>query len=87
MNAQKKLDLIQKCCKYALEFRSTKKIAFQIMIRDLLKQHTGYLLKNPRNTVMRWIADRGNEFVAEEMGFRTQVDQNDFKAAVEQFTG
>lgn len=53
------------------------------MIRDLLKEQTGYDLKEPRNTVLCWVANIENELVSEEMGFGTQVDQNDFKTAVE----
>lgn len=41
-------------------------------------------MKEPRNTVLRWVSDRGEELVSEEMGSGTQVDQDDFKAAVEQ---
>lgn len=85
MNAQEILALIRECCKHALEFRPTNKSAFWFMIRDLLKQYTGYLWKEPRNTVLRWVVDCGNELVTEEMGSGTQVDQDDFKAAVEQF--
>lgn len=85
MNAEKKLILIRECCEHAAEFKLNNKTAFWIMIRDLLKQRTGYLLKEPRNTVLRWVADRRDELVEEEMGSSTQVDQDDFKAAVEQF--
>ncbi len=82
MNAQKKLALIQEYCKHTLEFRPTNKTAFWIIIHDLLKQRTGYLLKEPKNTVLRWVANCDNKLVAEEMGFGTQVNQDDFKAAV-----
>lgn len=34
---------------------------------ELLKQRTGSLLKEPRNTVLGWVADRGNELVEEEI--------------------
>lgn len=57
------------------------------MICNLLKNRTRYLLKKPRNRVLRWVADRGDELVQKEMGSSTQVDQDDFKAAVEQFAG
>lgn len=87
MNAQEKLVLIRECCEHASEYRLNNKMAFWMMIRDLLKARTGYLLKEPRNTVLRWVADRGDELVQEEMGSGTQVDQDDFKAAVEQFAG
>lgn len=55
------------------------------MICQLLKENTGYDLKEPRNTVLRWVAKRVDELVEEEMGSGTQVDQDDFKVAVEQF--
>lgn len=87
MNAQEKLALIRECCEHAGEYRLNNKMAFLMMIRDLLKNRTGYLLKEPRNTVLRWVADRGDELVQEEMGPGTQVDQDNFKVAVEQFAG
>lgn len=55
------------------------------MNRDLLKECTD-LLKEPRNNVLRWVADRGDDYVKEVMGSGTQVDQDDFKVAVEQFS-
>lgn len=55
------------------------------MNRDLLKECTD-LLKEPRNNVLRWVADRRDDHVKEEMGSGTQVDQDDFKVAVEQFS-
>lgn len=39
----------------------------------------------PRNTVTRWVKARIDELVEEEMGSGTQLEQDDFKAAVEQF--
>lgn len=39
----------------------------------------------PRLTVMRWVKARIDELVEEEMDSGTQVEQDDFKAAVEQF--
>lgn len=56
------------------------------MIRDLLKERTGYDLVDPRQTVVKWVGARIEELVEEEMGSGTEVEQNDFKAAVEQFT-
>lgn len=35
--------------------------------------------------MLRWVAKRVDELVEEEMGSGTQVDQDDFKVAVEQF--
>lgn len=34
---------------------------------------------------MRWVKTRIDKLVKEEMGFGTQVEQDDFKVAVEQF--
>lgn len=36
--------------------------------------------------MLGWVADRGNELVEEEIGSGTRIDQDDFKAAVEQFS-
>lgn len=57
------------------------------MICDFLMQRTGNLFKEPRNTILQQFVDHGNELIAEEMGFGTQVNQNNFKVAVEQFAG
>ncbi|MCJ1348862.1 hypothetical protein MMC31_007095, partial [Peltigera leucophlebia] len=67
------------------EFKPRNKKQFWAMIRDLLKEQIGYDLKEPRNTVLRWVADIGDELVSEEMGSGTQVDQDNFKTAVEKF--
>ena len=85
MNAQEKLILIREYCEHAAEFKPRNKKQFWAMIRDLLKEQTGYDLKEPRNTMLRWVADIRDELVSEEMGSGTQVDQDDFKIAVEQF--
>lgn len=85
MNAQEKLVLIRECCEHAAEFKPRNKKQFWATIRDLLKEQTGYDLKEPRNTVLCWVADIGDELVSEKMGSGTQVDQDDFKTAVEQF--
>lgn len=42
-------------------------------------------MAEPRNTVLRWVKACMEELVQEEMGSGTQVDQDDFKAAVELF--
>ena len=52
MNAQEKLALIRECYEHAKEYRLNNKMAFWMMICDLLKNRTGYLLKEPRNTVL-----------------------------------
>lgn len=55
------------------------------MISELLKQQTGYDLMHPQQTVTQWVKARIDELVEEEMGSGTEVERNDFKAAVEQF--
>lgn len=85
MNTQEKLVLIRKYCEHLMEYKSRNKLAFWEMIRGILKDQTGYDLKEPKNTVLRWVSDRGEELISEEMGSGTQVDQDDFKAVVEQF--
>lgn len=45
----------------------------------------GYNLKKPRVTVTQWIKAHIDKLVEEEMGFGTQVEQNNFKEAVEKF--
>lgn len=84
MNAQKKLFLIRECCEHAAEFIPSNKTVFSEMIRDLLKERTD-LLKEPRNTVLRWAADR-DDLVQKEMDSDAQIDQDDFELAVEQFS-
>lgn len=44
------------------------------MIYDLLKEHIGYLLKKPRNTVLCWVSDHKDELLKEKIGSGTQVD-------------
>lgn len=85
MNAQEKLVLIRECCEHSDEYRGGTKTVFWTMIRELLKERTRYDLAEPRNTVLRWVKARIDELVEEEMGSGTQVDQDDFKAAVELF--
>lgn len=82
MNSLKKLVLIREFYEYADGYKGRTKTAFCTMIRDLLK---GYDLAEPRNTVLRWVKACMEELVHEEMGSGTQVDQDDFKAAVELF--
>ena len=87
MNAQEKLVLIRECCEHADEYKNGNKTAFWAMINKLLKNRTGYDLLEPRNTVFRWVQQLTDELVSEEMGSVTQVEQDDFKAAVEKFCG
>lgn len=74
MNAQEKLCHIRECCEHASEYKPRNKLAFWEMIRKILRDQTGYDLKEPRNIVLRWVANRGEELVSEEMGSGTQVD-------------
>lgn len=56
------------------------------MIWVLLKDQTGYDLLKPRITIMRWVKAHINELVDKKMGSGTQIEQDDFKAVVKQFT-
>lgn len=85
MNAQEKLVLIRECCEHADEYKLGNKTAFWAMISQLLKEQTGYELSEPQNTIFRWVKALNDELVQEEMGSGTQVEQDDFKAAVKQF--
>lgn len=85
MTPQEKLVLIRECCEHADKYKPRNKIAFWKMIRVLLKDQTGYDLLEPRVTITRWVKARINELVDKEMGSSTQVEQDDFKTAVEQF--
>lgn len=85
MNAREKLVLIRECCEHMDEYRPGNKTKFWAMISELLKQHTGYDLMHPQQTITRWVKARIDELVEEEMGSGTEVERNDFKAAVEQF--
>ena len=85
MNAQEKLVLIRECCEHSDEYKNGNKTGFWAMISKLLKDRTGYDLLEPRNTVLRWVQQLTDELVSEEMGSGTQVEQDDFKAAVEKF--
>ena len=57
------------------------------MIRKFLKDKTGYDLQGPRVTVTRWVKARIDELVEKEIGSKTQLEQDDFKEAVEKFGG
>lgn len=81
---KKSIFLIRECCEHAAEFIPNNKMVFWEMTRDLLKERTD-LLKEPRNAVLRWAADRDG-LVQKEMGSGTQVDQDDFELAVERFS-
>ena len=83
MTLQEKLALIRECCEHVGEYKPWNKTVFWEMIQGLLKNRTGYDLLEPRLTVMCWVKTRINELVEEEMGSGTQVEQDDFKAAVE----
>lgn len=85
MNKYEKIRLIRECCEHAEGYRPGNKTKFWAMISTLLKQHTGYELVNPGQTVTRWVKTQINELVEEEMGSGTEVERDDFKTAVEQF--
>ncbi len=87
INAQEKLVSIRECCEHVDEYKNGNKTVFWAMISKLLTNRTGYDLLEPRNTVLRWVQQLTDELVSEEMGSGTQVEQDDFKAAVEKFRG
>lgn len=84
MTPQEKLVLIRKCCEHADKDRSNNKGKFWIMIRQLLKERTGYDLVDPRQTVLKWVDAILDELVEEEMGSGTEIKKSNFKATVEQ---
>lgn len=83
---QEKLVLIRECCEHADEYRALNKTKFWAMIQNLLKNRTGYDLVDLRQTVSRWKQACLDELVEEEMGSGTEVERDDFKSAVKQFT-
>lgn len=85
MTTHEKLVLIRECVEHAEEYRPGNKTKFWAMISDILKQHTGYELANPCQTVTRWVKAIIDELVEEEMGSGTEVERNNFKTAVETF--
>lgn len=85
MNKYGKLRLVQECCKHAEEYCPANKTKFWAMISNLLKNHTGYELVNPGQTVARWVKTQINELVEEEMGSGTEVERDDLKTSVEKF--
>ena len=74
MNSQEKLVFFRECCQYAVEYKSRNKLAFEEMIREILKGQTGYNFKEPRNAVRRWVADRRKDLVLKKIGSGIQVD-------------
>lgn len=85
MNPQEKFYLIRECCEHVEEYKPRNKLTFWRMIKRLLWEKTGYDLIEPRNTVTRSVKACIDELVEEQIGSGTQVEQDDFKAAVEQF--
>lgn len=55
------------------------------MIWEFHKEYTGYDLIEPRNTVICWVKTCIDELIEKKMGFGTQVNQDNFKLAVEMF--
>ena len=53
------------------------------MIRDLLKKYTGYNLVNSYQIIIKWVKMQIKKLVEEKMGSSIEVEQNDFKVAVE----
>lgn len=51
-----------------------------------MKEHIGYDLIDTRQMIVKWGGVQIEELVEEEMRLSTEVEQNDFKAAIGQFT-
>ena len=85
MKAYQKVILARICVEHAAEYGVIKMGDFWDMITKLLWEQAGYSLKSPRQTVFKWITLRIDELVEEEMGSGTEVECDDFRAAVEKF--
>lgn len=56
------------------------------MILSLLKQQTRYNLVNSVQTITYWVKSQINKLVKEELRLETEVEKDNFKIVVEQFT-
>lgn len=86
MKPQEKLFLIKQCVEHKMEYKPNNKGIFWQMMKDLLKEGTGYIFADPRKTVTRWVEARIEEVLDEELGSGNEELRGDFKAAVEDFT-
>lgn len=66
LNAAEKLALIQECCKHAKMYQSSNKTKFWAMIKQILKDRTGYSLAFPGQTVKHWVEALLSEQVDDE---------------------
>ena len=55
------------------------------MIWDILWNQIGYNLIDQRNTVIKWISIRLDEFIKEKIGSDIKVERNNFKIFVKTF--
>lgn len=85
MFPNEKLALVGFCAEYADEYAMSQRQKFWGKIAYLLKEKTGYTLKSPRLTVERWIKAQMGEHTLDRLGFTTQVQLDEFHAAVEKF--
>lgn len=56
------------------------------MIDELLKQQPRYELIYPIPTITWWLKAQIDKLVEEEIGSGIEIEQNNFKIAIEQFT-
>lgn len=67
------------------EYKLGTKEAFWTTIWKLLKEHTKYDFVELRNIVVCWVTTCINKLIEEDIESDIQVDQDNFKAAVEVF--
>lgn len=85
LNATENLVLIQECCKHAEMYQSGNKPKFWAMIKQILKDRTGYSLAFPGQTVKHWVEALLSEQVDDETWTGTQMEKHDFRAALARF--
>lgn len=85
LNASEKLVLVQECCKHAEMYQPGNKTKFWAMIKQILKDKTGYDLAFPGQTVKHWVEALLSEQVDDETWTGTQMEKHDFRAALARF--
>ncbi|KAM0805763.1 hypothetical protein BDR22DRAFT_829103 [Usnea florida] len=85
MKVHQKITLARICVDQAAQYGVMKMQDFWDTVKTLLLEQADYSLKTPRQTVMKWVTERIEEMVEEEMGSGTEVERDEFKAAVEKF--
>lgn len=85
LNASEKLVLVQECCKHAEMYQPGNKTKFWAMIKQILKDKTGYDLAFPGQTVKHWVEAILSEQVDDESWTGTQMEKHDFRSALARF--